>query len=174
MFLSFDISCIFFSLMFAGVNRQPKSVDTYLALPRNSLGIGYVGASYTANIRSQIGIVGTLDDTRIRVALPNRNNEPDFAVTVEHNGNINYMPYTRKFVWANVSHFSICKVNWQFLLLGYLLIITFIIMKCSELSSMLGVVACNVIFMVLLPNWDIYLLIAIDEVAPLLLVRGQF
>ena len=82
--------------MFAGVNRQPKSVDTYLALPRNSLGIGYVGASYTANIRSQIGIVGTLDDTRIRVTLPNRNNEPDFAVTVEHNGNINYMPYTRK------------------------------------------------------------------------------
>ena len=93
----------FFSLMFAGVNRQPKSVDTYLALPRNSLGIGYVGASYTANIRSQIGIVGTLDDTRIRVTLPNRNNEPDFAVTVEHNGNINYMPYTRKFVWSNVS-----------------------------------------------------------------------
>lgn len=70
----------------AGVNRQPFSMDSFLALPRNSLGIGYIGASYTANIRSQIGIVATLDDTKIRITLPSRNSEPDFAVTVEHNG----------------------------------------------------------------------------------------
>ena len=74
-----------FSIL-AGVNRLKFSTDTFLSLPKDALGVGYIGACYTANIRTQIGIVATQDDTVIRVTLPKRPEDPDFAVMVEHNG----------------------------------------------------------------------------------------
>lgn len=70
------------------MNRQRFSTDTFLVFQNSFLGVGYIGACYTANIRTQIGIVATENDTLVRVTLPRRPQHPDFAVTVEHNGRL--------------------------------------------------------------------------------------
>ncbi|XP_053380418.1 uncharacterized protein LOC123539868 isoform X2 [Mercenaria mercenaria] len=54
-----------------GANKQTLSNDVYLALPVDALGTDYYAMAYSpASVKTQLGIVSTVDSTDVRVTLP--------------------------------------------------------------------------------------------------------
>jgi hypothetical protein len=50
-----------------GLNRIPFTTDAYLGLPTDALGTDYIILSYGSGLRSQFGLVGTVDGTIVTI-----------------------------------------------------------------------------------------------------------
>ncbi|XP_053388868.1 uncharacterized protein LOC128551935 [Mercenaria mercenaria] len=78
-----------------GANKQTLSNDVYLALPVDALGTDYYAMAYSpAYVKTQLGIVSTVDSTNVKVTLPvgRGNVDVSFKGITYHAGDVINIP----------------------------------------------------------------------------------